>query len=190
MPEPIMSNIVLPPGQKPTYENIVSALNGKPTFDAMIANLPGDIRARVTEIDGYLRSYKPIKFKRTLEKNGNKISYIASEAGVSYAIYLSRDLLTHSLQWYILTNSRENWGKRVANNLEATLERLAAEDPAFAVRIFSYLRDCTGCYGPGCGARSPYTFQNKTTQSCHGKIEFKMSVSEFDDVLRLVQAIR
>lgn len=108
---------------------------------------------------------------------------------MSYAVYLSRDLLTHSLQWYILTNSRENWGKRVANGLEPTLEKLAEEDEAFAERIFSYLRDCTGCYGAGCGGRSPYTYRNRTRQSCHGKIEFKMSVSEFDDAMRLIKAI-
>ena len=190
MPEPVMSNIALRPGDKPSYENVVASLGGKPTFDAMIADLPGDIRAKVLEIDGYLRSYKPIKFKRTLEKNGNKVTYVASEAGLSYAIYLSRDLLTHSLQWYILTNSRENWGKRVANDLVTTLEKLSAEDAAFADHIFSCLQDCAGCGGPSCVARSSYTFHGKTTQSCHGKIEFKMSVTEFDDVLRLIQAVR
>lgn len=176
MPEPVVHNIPLLSGEKPT-------------FDAMIAGLPKEIRGKVMEMDGFLRSYKPMKFRRTLEKNGNKISYVASEAGVSYAIYLSRDMLTHSLQWYILTNSRENWGKRVANDFIATLEKLAVVDGAFADRIFSYLHDCVGCYGPGCGGRSPYTFHGITKQTCHGKIGFKMAVSEFDDVMRLVRAI-
>lgn len=189
MPEPVLCNVALRPGDKPNYDNILAALGGKPTFEAVTANLPDEIRTKVMEVDGFLRSYKPLKFKRTLEKNGNKVSYVASEAGVSYAVYLSRDLLTHSLQWYILTNSRENWGKRVANGLEPTLEKLAEEDEAFAERIFSYLRDCTGCYGAGCGGRSPYTYRNRTRQSCHGKIEFKMSVSEFDDAMRLIKAI-
>lgn len=176
MPEPVLRNISLLSGEKPT-------------FDAMIAGLPDEIRGKVMEMDGFLRSYKPMKFRRTLEKNGNKISYVASEAGVSYAIYLSQDMLTHSLQWYILTNSRENWGKRVANDFIATLEKLAVVDGAFADRIFSYLCDCSGCYGPSCGGRSPYTFLGMTKQTCHGKIGFKMAVSEFDDVMRLIRAI-
>lgn len=62
MPGPVMCNIALRPGDKPNYENIVTALGGKPAFDAMIAGLPDDIRAKVIEIDGYLRSYKPLKF--------------------------------------------------------------------------------------------------------------------------------
>lgn len=189
MPDPVVSNIALRPGDKPAYANIVAALGGKPTFEAMTAGLPGEVRAKVMEMDAYLRAFKPFKFRRTLEKNGNKVSYVASQAGVSYAVYLSRDMLTHSVQWYILTNSRENWGKRVANDLEATLERLAAEDAAFAARMFSYLQDCVGCYGPGCGARTPYTFAGKTKQTCHGRIEFTMALSEFDDVRRFIEAI-
>lgn len=189
MPDPIITNIPLRPGDKPSYENIVAALGHKPTFDSMIACLPGDIRAKVVEVDAYLRAYKPLKFKRTLEKNGNKITYVASEAGVSYAIYLSRNMLTHSIQWYILTNSRENWGKRIANDLVRTLERLAEKDEAFADRMYAYLRDCVGCYGPDCGARSPYTYKGKKKQTCHGKIEFQMTLSEFDDALRFIGAI-
>lgn len=161
-PEPVLQNIPLLPGEKPD-------------FDDMIANLPEGIRLKVMEMDGFLRSFKPMKFKRTLEKNGNKIYYNASKPGVSYTIYLSRELLTHTL--------------RIPNGFEAMLDRLSAEDTAFADRIFSYLRDCAGCYGPGCGARTPYTFHGKTKQSCHGRIDFKMSVSEFDDVARLVQTI-
>lgn len=162
MPEPVLRNIPLLPGEKPG-------------FDDMIANLPEEIRLKVMEMDGFLRSYKPMKFRRTLEKNGNKIYYNASKAGVSYTIYLSRELLTHTL--------------RVPNGFEAMLERLWAEDAAFADRVFSYLRDCVGCYGPGCGARTPHTFQGKTKQSCHGRIDFKMKISEFDDVARLIRAI-
>lgn len=162
MPEPVLRNIPLFPGEKPA-------------FDAMIAWLPEEIRMKVIEMDGFLLSYKPIKFRRTLEKNGNKIYYNASTTGASYTIYLSRDMLTHTL--------------RIPTGFEAMLDRLSVEDAVFAQRIFSYLRDCSGCYGPGCGARTPYTFYGKLRQACHGKIEFKMAASEFDDVMRLIRAI-
>lgn len=162
MPEPVLHNIPLLSGEKPT-------------FDTMIAGLPKEICGKVMEMDGFLRSYKPMKFRRTLEKNGNKIYYNASKTGVSYTIYLSRDLLTHTL--------------RIPNGFESVLLRLSANDAAFVERVFFYLHDCAGCYGPDCGARLSYTFYGSTKQTCNGKIEFKMAVSEFDDVIRLIRAI-
>lgn len=175
-PQPILSNMALQPGEKPT-------------FDAAIANLPEDLRARVREMDACLRMYKPIRFRRSIEKNGNKITYLASDAGLSYMINLSRDTLTHTLEWYLRFNSRDTWGTRKADRLEATLQTLALADPPFAARTFARLRDCCGCYGPGCMARSPYLFAGKTTQSCHGKLVFGMALSEFDEALRVVEAI-
>lgn len=163
MPEPVLRNIPLCPGEKPTFE-------------AMIACLPEEIRMKVIETDCFLRSCKPEKFRRTLEKNGNKIYYNASKIGAAYAIYLSQDMMTHTL--------------RVLNGFEAMLDRLSAEDEVFADRIFSYLHECSGCYGLGCSTRTPCTFHDKTRQTCSGKIEFKMTASEFDDVMRLINSIR
>ena len=188
MPDPITSNIPVPAGVKASYENIIATLGRKPTFEDIIAGLPADIHAKVVEIDAFLRSYKPLKFRRTLEKYGNKISYVASGEGFSYHIRPSRDLLTHDFCWYMLTNSRENWGKRKGDRLVETLEKLAADDPAFANRIFSYTKDCVGCY-PHCVCLSPYTFGGKKRFACHGKFDFKGIASEFDDVMRFVRAI-
>ena len=188
MPDPIASNIPVPAGVKPSYENIVATLGRKPTFEDVIAGLPVDIRAKVIEVDTFLRSYKPLKFRRTIERNGNKISYVAADEGFSYHIRPSRDLLTHDFCWYILTNSRENWGKRKGNRLVETLDKLSADDPAFAARIFSYSRDCLGCF-PKCACQTLYTFEGKKRLTCHGSFRFKASLSEFDDVMQFIKAI-
>ena len=176
MPEPVTRNIDLPKG-------------AKPTFDAVIAGLPDDIRAKIAEVDGFLRSYKPVKFRRSIEKNGGKITYLASDAGISYMVMPSRDVMRHSLGSYILWNKKDNLGKRNAAPLENALNQLAETDPGFVSRILSYKSDCTGC-GPNCICRVDYNVQGKTWPACHGKIDFKMALSEFDDVMRIIQAFR
>jgi len=175
MPEPIKSNIDLPKGEKPT-------------FDAVIAGLPDDIRAKIVEVDDFLRSYKSVKFRRIMEKNGSKITYLASTAGVSYMIMPSGDVMRHSFGSYLQWNEKDNLGKHDAAPLEIALNKLAEADPDFVARILSYRSDCTGCH-PNCVCRVDYSVQGKIHSACHGKIDFKMAVSEFDDVLRIVRAI-
>jgi len=188
MPVPITSNIPLPLGVKSSYENIIAALGCKPTFENIIAGLPANIRAKVIEVDSFLRSYKPLKFQRICERIGNKITYVSSKEGFSYSIRPSRDLLTHDFCWYILTNSPENWGMRKNDRLIETLKKLADEDSDFAVRIFSYTKDCVA-RNPDGVCHTPYKFGGKARLACHGKFEFKMKISEFDDVMRFICAI-
>ena len=175
MPKPITSNIDLAKGEKPTFE-------------AVIAGLPDDIRAKIIEVDGFLRLHKPVKFRRSIEKNGTKITYLASDAGVSYMIMPSRDVVRHSLGSYLLWNKKDNLGKRNAAPLENALNRLAETDPGFVSRILSYKSDCIDC-SPNCICRVEYVVQEKTWSACHGKIDFKMAVPEFDDVMRIIRAI-
>ena len=130
-----------------------------------------------------------MKFKRQIGKYCEKITYVASEQGFSYAVHIGRGVMYHTLQWYILTQGRpETWGRK-ADNMEHALAYLAQSDPAFAERIFSNLYECIGGYGPGCLAKSPYTFAGKTIISCHGKLHFNMNLSEFGDVKRFIGAV-
>jgi len=161
----------------------------KPTFESCISGLPDALRNAVVDMDGWLRTIRPLKFKRQIDKNGTKISYVASEQGFSYAIHISDDVLYHTLQWYILTQGKETWGKRKSNRMEETLNYLAQSDPDFARRLFNNFYECVGGYGPGCMAKSPYTFENKKIISCHGKMYFNMNLSEFDDAKRFIGAV-
>ncbi|MCL1807049.1 MAG: hypothetical protein FWG31_05035 [Oscillospiraceae bacterium] len=182
--------IARPPaaGAETPYFKGGNAANGKPTFESCIANLPQELKEKITALDEWLRALKPVKFKRQIEKNGNKITYVASDYGFSYAIHPSYDVLYHTLQWYILTQGKpETWGRRKADRMEETLNRLAETDPAFARRMFDNLYECVGGVS-GCLVMTPYTFGGVKKVACHGKMRFKMAASEFDDVQRFIEA--
>lgn len=164
-------------------------LTEKPTFESCLSGLPDALRAAVMNIDDWLRTLRPMRFKRNIDKNGMKISYMASEQGFSYAIHISGDVLYHTLQWYILTQGKpETWGRK-ADRMEETLKYLAQTDSAFAQRMFDNLQECVGGYSSGCLVKTPYTFSDKNIISCHGKMYFNMNLSEFDDVKRFIGAV-
>lgn len=169
-------------------KNIAIAAGEKPTFEKCISLLPENIKREIISIDEYLRTPKLLNFKRQLEKNGNKITYVPSEYGLSYAIYLSNDIFDHSLQWYLITNGKPETWHRKANMLEETLDSLARKIPDFADRMFNNLDECVGCY-KACLARTRYKFQNKQKAVCHGKLKFKMDVTGFEDVRTFINEV-
>lgn len=82
--------------------------------------------------------------------------------------------------------------KKYVNSLtqqEHTLNHLAQTDPAFAQRMFNNLYECVGGYGPGCMAKTPYTFAGEKITACHGKVFFNMNLSEFEDVKHFIDAV-
>jgi hypothetical protein len=165
------------------------ALTGKPTFESCIAELPDTLRSAVIDIDAWIRTLRPIKFKRQIDKNGEKITYIASDEGFSYQVYISGGVLQHKLWWYLLTQGKPETWHRKADNMENTLNYLAQTDSFFAQRMFNNLYKCSGGYTSGCLGRTPYTFNDKKIISCHGKLNFNMNLSEFDDVKRFIGAV-
>ncbi|HBL84357.1 MAG: hypothetical protein A2Y17_04980 [Clostridiales bacterium GWF2_38_85] len=161
----------------------------KPTFESCLSGLPDDLRTAIIDIDGWLRTLRPMKFKRQISKYGDKITYTASEQGFSYAIHISGNVLYHTLQWYILTQGKpETWGRK-ADRMEDTLNYLAQTEPAFARRMWGNLYECVGGYGPGCMAKTPYTFASEKITACHGKMYFNMNLSEFEDVKHFIGAV-
>jgi hypothetical protein len=46
-----------------------------------------------------------------------------------------------------------------------------------------------GGFGPGCLAKSPYTFAGEKVIACHGKMVFTMNLSEFEDAKRFIGAV-
>jgi hypothetical protein len=169
-------------------ENNTFSPGEKPTFDKCISLLPEKIQSEIVKIDEYLKAIRPLKFKRLIEKHGSKITYVASDYGVSYAIYLSNDIFDHSLQWYIITNGKPETWHRKADMMEETLNRLARKTPDFAERMFNNLDDCVGCYN-NCMVKTGYRLQDKQRNACHGKLKFKMSISGFEDVRAFINEI-
>ncbi len=175
LPAAITKNEVIAPGEKPSFEKCMSLL-------------PAHIQNEIVKTDVYLKSLKLLKFKRQLEKNGNKITYTSSDYGFSYTIYLSNDIFDHSLQWYIITNGKPETWHRKADMMEETLNRLADTSPDFAERMFFNLDDCVGCCR-NCLAKTRYQLYDKYKMVCHGKLKFRMSVSGFEDVRVFIEEI-
>lgn len=173
LPVAITKNEVIAPGEKPVFEKCISLL-------------PAYIQSEVVKTDEYLKS---LKFRRQVEKNGNKITYVASKYWLSYAIYLSNDVFDHSLQWYIITNGKPETWHRKADMMEETLNRLDNISPDFTERMFYNLDDCVGCY-ENCLAKTEYRLREKHKMVCHGKLKFRMSASGFEDVRAFIEEIK
>ena len=156
----------------------------KPLFEIMIADLPQEYKDEITKTDIYLKSMRPLKFKRTIDKKAKKITYVASDYGVSYMFKISNDKLTHNFQWYIVYNGKpETWHRR-ADYMEETLIHIAKSDPALSDRVYNALKICPGfdnCYGERCLARTPYAYKNKKRLTCHGGVELGMDQNDFFD---------
>lgn len=156
---------------------------GKPTFESVIAELPEAYQNEINEMDNFLKSLRPLKFKRTIDKNGGKITYTASDFGVSYAVKVFHDKLSQNFGWYIVTNGKpETWHQK-ADHMQETLEHISKYDPSLAARIFYAVNDCIACYGPHCLAKKAYKFDGQTRLSCHGgRVVLRMCHEDFRDV--------
>lgn len=172
---------------RPLTGNQAVGADQKPEFESCISLLPKEIHDEIVKTDGFLRSLKPMKFKRQIEKHGNKITYLASEYGFSYALYLSNDIMHHSLSWYIITNQKPEFWHRKADRMEEALKKLAETSPEHAERMFNNLAECIGCCR--CAVKTPYEFNGKKKLTCHGAMEFKMCVSDFEDVRAFIGAV-
>ena len=153
----------------------------KATFESVLSGLPREFRNEVLEMDGFLTSLRPLKFRRTVDKGGGKMSYVASDFGISYAVNESGAQSSHSFGWFIVYNGKPETWHRKADHMEETLAEIAKSDPALAERMFYALNDCVGCYGPRCLAKTPYTLNGRKRLSCHGRIMLRMCTGDFSD---------
>jgi len=160
--------------------DIIRPPESKPTFGTVIATLPETIRHELQKTDNFLKSLRPLKCKRAVDKNGGKISYVASDFGISYVFNISGEQSVQHFGWYLITAGKaETW--HVKNDcMEETLMAIAEVDPALAERIFDALNDCTGCYSPNCLAKRLYMFAGQKRVACHGRVMFGASPADFE----------
>jgi hypothetical protein len=156
-------------------------LNIKPTFENVIAHLPPVFQKEALAMDNYLKSLNPLKFKRAVDKNGGKITYTASNFGISYTLRISGAESSHDFGWYIVTNGKPETWHRKADYMEETLAEIAETNGALAERIFNAISDCVGCYAPGCLAKVLYNYNGRKRFVCHGRIRMRLCRADFDD---------
>lgn len=173
---------------QPTTRNEAVEQGVKPTFEACIAQLPDDIQSDIRKSDRFLKQMKPLSFRRQIDKNGTKITYLASKHGFSYAIYPSNDIMHHSLNWYVITNKKPDAWHRKDDKMEATLNELAKAHPDIAKNLYHHLRECIHCNNQ-CAVKTLYEFEDEGLLTCHGIMEFKMFTSDFEKVRLFIDTI-
>jgi len=154
----------------------------KPTFDKIISALPDEFQSEIIETDGFLKSLRPMKFKRVIDKNGSKITYVASDFGISYSLKVSGGQFSHNFWWYIIHKGKPETWHRKTDYMEEILAEIAKNDIPLAERIFNALKNCDHCYGTRCLAKTVYTFNNETRLTCHGRINLTIHKTDFHDM--------
>jgi hypothetical protein len=153
----------------------------KPTFENIILDLPQEYRNELIEMDNFLKSLKLLKFKRTIDKRSKKITYVASDFGISYVMQVSEDRLSHNFSWYIVSSGKPETWHRKADYMGETLTEIAKSDILLAKRIFYALNDCVNCYGTRCLAKTLYEFNGQKRLTCHGRVMLRMCHEDFQD---------
>jgi len=153
----------------------------KPTFETVLSGLPRGFQDRLVEMDAFLRFLKPLKCKRVLDKSGNKITYVAADYGVSYAVEVWDGRFTHCFNWYIVYNGKPETWHRKADYMEEALMESAKSNPGLSERLFYALNDCVGCHGPGCLARTSYVYNGQKKMTCHGRVMLRMCEGDLRD---------
>lgn len=161
----------------------------KPVFETIIAGLPREYRERLIQMDLFFRSLRPLKCRRVLEKNGNKITYVASDYGVSYAVEVWGSRFTHCFNWYIVYNGKPETWHRKADFMEEALRETAKTNPGLSDRIFYALNDCVGCQGAECLARTIYVYNGEKRATCHGRVQLHMCGDDLDDAREFFQSL-
>ena len=150
-------------------------------FNDILLELPEEYRKEILETDEFLKSLRPLRFKRSIDKHGTKITYIASVYGVSYAFRVSSGEYAHELNWYIVYNGKPETWHRKADYMNEILDDISNTDPKLSEKIFSSLVKCNGCHGERCLARTPYSYNNLKKLTCHGRVSLGINHNDFND---------
>ena len=147
------------------------------SFATFVASLSVELQNEVVGMDTFLKSLRPLKFKRTVDKR--KINYVSSDYGISYAILPLGTEPTQHFGWYYLHNKETNKWYRKTDYFEETLTQIAKADPQSSKYIFDALNECTLCKGRACSAIS-YTYDGKQRLACYGRIIMPLHGNDFN----------
>lgn len=159
-----------------------------------LINLPTETQDIINKIDGYLMkdTKKALKIKRSID---NAITYI-SPLGFRYKIRLSDDgvisdigRIGYNAKWL---QEKHGGISKVPDLTNAILDNLTETSPEFADKIYNRIKSCSGCAGDssaGCTNRIKIEYNEKIKSSCGGSIQFKLTPSDFDDFIKVMDII-
>lgn len=162
----------------------------KSTLEECIAELSPALQGEILGMDAYLLGNKALKIRRKIEgtAKASKISYVSAH-GFSYSARISENRMDHFFWWYMVSN--HTYGEfmgRKADRTEETLQRVNAESPELARRLYGYYADCLRCH-THCSAKTIYAFAGKRKAFCHGKMAMNMTPGTFRDFREMMQAV-
>lgn len=147
------------------------------SFQNMLSVTPTELQNEITEMDKFLKSLRPLKFKRTVDKR--KINYVSPVYGVSYAILPLSSESSQHFGWYYLYDKENKKWYRKTDYFEATIAEIAKTAPQTAKHIFNAINECTTCKGSPCSAIS-YMYDGNQKLSCYGRIVLGVYQSDFN----------
>ena len=164
----------LPDPKAPKPEKI------KPTFDNVVGKISQEFQAEVKEMDAFFKSLRPMKFKRNLDKSGCKITFVEPNVGISYTVVASGAESYHHFGWYIVYSGPVETWHRKADYMEEILAEICKTDRRLAERVYDALVGCS-CGRQGL-CRTLYKFDGQKKVTCHGRVYFRMSHDDFNDI--------
>jgi len=144
----------------------------------MLAAMPPEFKESAIEMDGFLKSLRPLKFKRTVDKR--KINYVSAEYGISYAILPLDEKPTQHFGWYYLHNKETGEWYRKTDYFIQTLADIAKSDSEAAKRIFGAINNCRSCKGNPCAVIA-YTYDGEDKLACYGRVILELNPIDFSD---------
>ena len=148
------------------------------SFQNILTALSAELQSEVLEMDTFLKSLHPLKFKRTVDKK--KINYVSSDYGVSYAIFPLDSKSEQQFGWYYLYDKETKKWYRKSDYFVETLTEIAKTDAWAANRIFNAINECTSCKDSPCSA-IPYIYGSNQKSACYGRIVMRLCHDDFND---------
>ena len=119
------------------------------SFQNILDAVSVDLQNEIIEMDTFLKSLHPLKFKRTVDRK--KINYVCADYGISYAIFPDSTRLNNepsqTFGWYFLCDRETKKWYRKADYFQKTLAEIEKNNPQSAERIFSGANSCKACKG-------------------------------------------
>ena len=156
------------------------------SFQSILASLPKDLQRGIMEMDAFVKSLRPLKFKRTVDKR--KINYVSPDYGVSYAILPTDTKPTQHFGWYFLHDKETKTWFRKTDYFVDTLAEIAKTNSESANRIFNSINTCTLCKGNPCSTIS-YSYEGEDKLACYGRIVLPLCENSFADVQNFFQCL-
>lgn len=158
------------------------------SFQNMLMQMPTELKNSVIDMDVFMKSLQPLKFKRSVDKR--KTNYVSPDFGISYAIFPNSTRLKHepsqTFGWYYLCDRETKEWYRKTDYFVQTLTAIGKNDPQAAKRIFSAADSCLSCKGNPCSAIG-YHYDDEEKLACYGRMVFALGEADFEDVRRFFQ---